>query len=514
MGSTFIVLVYFFYGLAFFSMGLLVALEGGRSSDIRLRKALRPLAGFGIVHAVHEWFIMFELMGHARNDPIYSAVGLSILAFSFISLAAFGSFLLAYTEISRRLILLIPIALEAIWVFGLYSFRGHYTGETLWSMADAWTRYTLAIPASLLTSIGLVAQQRAFRRSGLIRFGRDALWAAVAFGWYGLFGQAFTQATPLAISTFINQDLFLETFGFPIQLFRALTACAAAIFVIRFLRAFQVETDAKISELQQAQLHEAQQRETLRGELFRRVVAAQEAERQRIARDLHDETGQALTAIGMGLRGLSGKIGTRNKGAVGTLHKLEGLTADSLKELQRLISDLRPSHLDDLGLSAALRWYTSRIQEHSAISIRVDIHGEEKELDEAMKIAVFRIIQESLNNIIKHAQASNVNIHVAFEEKDVRIHVFDNGIGFDPDQVKKRRSSRPSLGLAGMEERAVLLGGTVSIQSRPGYGTEVEAMIPCQNENVAIQRFVPASSNGKLSVLKGVDDDHTSVIGG
>ena len=514
MGATFIVLVYFFYGLAFFSMGLLVALEGGRSSDIRLRRALRPLAGFGIVHAVHEWLVMFTLMGHATSDTLYSAIALSILAFSFISLAAFGSFLLAYTEVSRRLILLIPIGLEAVWVFGLYNFGGEYTGETLWNVADAWTRYTLAIPASLLTSIGLVAQQRAFRRSGLIRFGREALWAAVAFGWYGLFGQVFVQATPLRISTYINQELFLNTFGFPIQLFRAFTACAAAIFVIRFLRAFQVESEAKIVELQQAQLHEAQQRETLQRELFRRVVAAQEAERQRIARDLHDETGQALTALGMGLRGLARRISTRNKNALGTLHTLETLTAESLKELQRLISDLRPSHLDDLGLSATLRWYAGRIQEHSSISIRVDIHGEEQELDGAMKIAVFRIIQESLNNIIKHSQASHVNIHLAFEEKNIRISVFDNGIGFRPEQVKRTRTSRPSLGLAGMEERALLLGGTVSIRSRPGYGTEVEAVIPYQSRNVGAQGFTPANPNEHLPEAEGVGHEHATIAGG
>src|SRR5829696_4434245 len=92
MGVPFIILVYFAYGLAFFSMGLLVALEGGRSSDIRLRKALRPLAGFGIIHAIHEWFGMFQQMGHFQNDAVYAAVGLAILAFSFISLAAFGVF--------------------------------------------------------------------------------------------------------------------------------------------------------------------------------------------------------------------------------------------------------------------------------------------------------------------------------------------------------------------------------------------------------------------------------------
>ena len=502
IGMPLIVLIYFFYGLAFFSMGLLVALEGGRSSDIRLRKALRPLAGFGIVHAFHEWIEMFDLMGHFHNEPIFWGLSLSFLAFSYISLAAFGSFLLAKTEVSRRLILLIPIGLEAIWVFGLYHFRGQYYGATLWEIADVWTRYTLAIPASLLTAIGLVAQQRAFRRSGLVRFGRDALWAAVAFAWYGLLGQLFVQATPLFPSTFLNQDLFASLFGFPVQLFRAVTAVAASVFVIRFLHAFQVETEAKIAELQHERLLESQHKEVLRGELFRRVVAAQESERQRIARDLHDETGQALTAIGMGLRGLSGKLNSRNKEeALGTLHKLESLTAHSLKELQRLISDLRPSHLDDLGLSATVRWCTNIIQEDTSIAIRVDISGDEQGLDDVKKITIFRIIQESLNNIVKHSQASHVNIHLEYEEKNVRINVRDNGVGFDLDKVNLERSQRPSLGLAGMEERAALLGGTVSIQSRPGYGTEVEALIPyrttSESDNLLskLQEQTPALQN-------------------
>ena len=490
LGVPYIVPIYFFYGLAFFSMGLLVAIEGGRASDVRLRRALSPLACFGLVHAAHEWLEMYELMGHPITNvelTIMWAFQLATLAFSFISLAAFGSFLLADTETTRRLLLLIPIGLESIWVFGLYNFRGQYTGGTLWDVADVWTRYTLAIPASVLTAIGLVAQQRAFRRSGLVRFGRDALWAAVTFGWYGLFGQAFPKTTPLFTSNVINQDLFLDVFGVPIQLIRALMAIAASFYVIRFLRAFQVEIERKIAELQAAQLEESQQREAMRTELFRRVVAAQESERQRIARDLHDETGQALTAIGMGLRGLSGRLSPRNREGLVTLHKLESLAADSLKELERLISDLRPSHLDDLGLSATLRWYTGRIQEQSPVSIRVDIHGEERDLDDAMKIAVFRIIQEALNNIIKHSQASNVNIHLRFEPRNVHISVWDNGIGFAHDLVRQKRSNRPSLGLAGMEERAALLGGTVAIQSRPGYGTQVEAVIPYHKANSEVK---------------------------
>ncbi len=143
------------------------------------------------------------------------------------------------------------------------------------------------------------------------------------------------------------------------------------------------------------------------------------------------------------------------------------------------MSDLRPSHLDDLGLSAALRWYVGKLQERYSFNIKVDIIGHEQPIDDAVKIASFRIIQESLNNIIKHSKANHVKIDLDFEETQIRVLVFDDGEGFNLDKIKAvQSSSRPSLELAGMQERAALLGGTVSIQSRPGHGTLVETLIP------------------------------------
>jgi signal transduction histidine kinase len=483
MNISSLVVIYFFYGLAFFSMGLLVAMEGGRSTDARLRMALRPLAGFGLVHAAHEWLEMFKVMGHFgdRLLAIFPFVSLSILAFSFLSLAAFGAYLVLGSESTWRVSLIIPLAMEAVWVFGLVSFRGEYPADALPGIADVWTRYSLAIPAGLLAAAGLVVQQRAFRRAGLVSFGRDSLWASIAFGWYSLVGQLFTQPSLLPPSTFLNSDFFLQIFGIPIQALRAATAVFASIFVIRFLRAFQVESDHKIAELQEARLHESQQREQLRAELFRKVVGAQESERQRIARDLHDETGQSLTAIGMGLRGLSDETNEKNRR--NTLGQLQSLTSDSLKELQRIIADLRPAHLDDLGLSAALRWYASRIHELTSIQVRVDIAGDEPELDDAVKITIFRIVQEALNNVIKHSKATNVNVHLDYRSRDTKIFVRDNGMGFDMDAIQSR-IGRASLGLAGMEERAMLLGGSVEIHSRPHYGTEVEAVIPYELKKV------------------------------
>jgi signal transduction histidine kinase len=491
--SPFIV-IYFFYGLAFFSMGLLVAMEGGRSTDARLRMALRPLAGFGLAHAAHEWLSMFIAMGHIDRGlaAMVSFFSLILLAFSFLSLAAFGAYLVLGSESTWRVSLIIPLGLETVWVFGLLSFKGQFSPTDLVIVADVWTRYSIAIPASLLAAAGLIVQQRAFRRAGLVRFGRDSLWASVSFGWYGLVGQLFTQPSLLPPSTFLNSDLFISLFGFPIQLLRAVTAIFASIFVIRFLRAFQVQSDRKIAELQSARLLESQQREQLRADLFRKVVGAQESERQRIARDLHDETGQSLTAIGMGLRGLSDETDERNR--LDTLSQLQSLTSESIKELQRIIADLRPAHLDDLGLSATLRWYASRIHELTSLLIRMDIEGDEPALDDAVKITIFRIVQEALNNIIKHSQATNVNVRLDYRGKEAIIFIRDNGKGFDMETVQSR-IGRVSLGLAGMEERAMLLGGDLYVRSRPNYGTEVEAVIPYQAEKVE-------------------DSDDTSIVGG
>ncbi|OGO21517.1 MAG: hypothetical protein A2Y54_05010 [Chloroflexi bacterium RBG_16_51_16] len=473
--------IYFLYGLAFFSMGLLVATEGGRAADRRLRMALRPLSGFGIVHALHEWIEMFEIVslpGSGLNHNLIVFLKLTTLAFSFLSLAAFGSYLVLGAESTWRVSLIIPLILEAVWVFGLLDFKSRYPLHELSAVTDVWTRYSLAIPASLLAAAGLIVQQRTFRRAGMIRFGQDSLWASICFTWYGLVGQLFTRPSKLPPSTFLNDAAFQEISGFPIQALRAAAAIGAAIFVIRFLRAFQVENDRKITELQGARLQEAHQREILRSELFRKVVAAQEAERQRIARDLHDETGQSLTAIGLGLRGLSSNMTPRNKPAHETLKHLQSMTADSLKELQRIISDLRPAQLDDLGLGAALRWYAGRLHELTDLSVSVEVTGEERTLDEAVRITIFRIIQEALNNCVKHSQASQVQVNLTFESSTARIRVRDNGIGFDPNLVGFGQFGRSSLGLAGMEERASLLGGSVKIKSRIGYGSEVSAIIP------------------------------------
>ena len=399
-----------------------------------------------------------------------------MLEFSFLLLGAFGAALLPKVKDFRRASLVVPAVLASDWGIGLVRLRGFYTIDTgLWDVADVWTRYSVAVPAALLACIGLIGQRQVFRRAGMYEFGQAALIAAIAFAWYGVIGQTFVRETTLPPSNIINQNMFYVAFGFPVQVLRAGAAIVSAYAMMRFMRSFEVETRRKIAEFQAEQLHAAQRREAQRGDLLRQVVSAQEAERQRIARELHDETGQALTAIGLGLRGISTTLRVDVDKSAANLRQLEGLVVHSLDELQRLIADLRPSHLDDLGLPAALRWYASEVQARGLLQVQVEVNGEQRPIDGVMNTTLFRVAQEAVTNVVKHAEAKAVKITLAYAVDGMGLRVEDTGRGFD---VSAARTQRPAWGLMGMEERAALLGGKYSLTSRPGQGTCVEVTIP------------------------------------
>jgi signal transduction histidine kinase len=314
---------------------------------------------------------------------------------------------------------------------------------------------------------------------GMPGIGRDVLFAAIAFGLYGLIGQLFASPSVIFPSSILNANVFLSVFGFPIQVFRACMAIFASFFIIRSLRAFQVESNQQIEALRNAQIAEQMRLEELRGELMHRTVIAQEAERQRIARELHDETGQTLTALGMGLRGMSEMITTNKTRAIEQANQLEKLATDGVVELQHLVTGLHPPQLDDLGLLAALRWYTSDISNRTGIPINLVSHGGKPILSSDLRAVVFRIAQEAITNVIRHANATRIDIQLDYTDDNIYLRVEDNGQGFITDAVLKKKTGKPTaLGLLGMVERASLVGGTCTILSQPGKGTLIQVNVP------------------------------------
>lgn len=220
---------------------------------------------------------------------------------------------------------------------------------------------------------------------------------------------------------------------------------------------------------------EVRAKEALRGELLQKLITAHEDERRRIARELHDEAGQALTALILNLQmaeGTAARPADKQQ-----LRRLRGIAEDTLSELRKLIYDLRPTVLDDLGLAAAIRWYVKEMIEPQGLRVEINIKGLEHRIPHHIETAVFRIAQEAFTNILKHAGAHRAALGVIHSDDSVKVTVTDDGQGFDLTAVS-RGQQRHGMGLMGMRERAELLGGTWKVVSRLHEGTTVEAIIP------------------------------------
>jgi signal transduction histidine kinase len=227
--------------------------------------------------------------------------------------------------------------------------------------------------------------------------------------------------------------------------------------------------------------HEAQEREARLAELLHQVVGAQEAERQRIARELHDATGQSLTAIALGLRGVESILKDGSSLAVRQIRELKSFSTNALGELRQIIADLRPSQLDDLGLAAALQWYAQEFEKRHAIDTHFVAPGGRSRLPPEYETVLFRITQETLNNVAKHAGASQVTITLDVSPAQACLDIEDNGRGFDVEQTLRTRR-RAGWGLLGIQERVLLLGGRYEIDSKPGQGTHMRVTVPLARE--------------------------------
>jgi signal transduction histidine kinase len=204
---------------------------------------------------------------------------------------------------------------------------------------------------------------------------------------------------------------------------------------------------------------------------LRRIVEAQELERQRLARELHDETGQALSSIILGLKALDERVdGAEAKKAVADVRELVVAT---LQDVRRLAVELRPKVLDDFGLVAALQRLTDTFGEQTGIGIRFESGLGDERLPPEVESALYRIVQESLTNIVKHSRASNVSIVLARKPHAVAAVIEDDGRGFDPQAVRDG-----GIGLVGMRERVALLDGRLQIESSETAGTTLVAEVP------------------------------------
>jgi signal transduction histidine kinase len=244
----------------------------------------------------------------------------------------------------------------------------------------------------------------------------------------------------------------------------------------------------QMAERQRAETALEETKERLQS-LSRRLLETQEMERRHIARELHDEIGQALTAMKINLQALqrSAEPGL----AVTRLLDSINIVDRTLRQVRNLSLDLRPSMLDDFGLCAALRWYADQQAQRAGLQVQFVAPALEGRLEPTLETACFRVAQEALTNIVRHAQASSVRVELGEEAGHLHLMVRDDGAGFDPGSIRRELDGDTSLGVLGMKERASLMGGRVEFISAPGRGTEVHGWFP-------ITHAAPEEPHGNL----------------
>ncbi len=206
--------------------------------------------------------------------------------------------------------------------------------------------------------------------------------------------------------------------------------------------------------------------------MSRQLLRAQEDERRRIARELHDEIGQALTAVKINLQ-IS--VGGADNPRIGESLEIVDRT---LRQVRGMALDLRPTMLDDFGLIAALNWYIGRLIQRTGLQGRIVADPEDIRAHPEIETACFRIVQETLTNVVKHARATDFSVELIQHSVGLQLVVRDDGIGFDLEAALEATSSGASLGLAGMRERVELIGGRIAFVSEPGEGTEIQVEFP------------------------------------
>lgn len=333
-------------------------------------------------------------------------------------------------------------------------------------------RYALAIAATLIA----FAVTFALRNAGQTPIWLFSILAVALSAWYGGRGPSVIAA---ALSVILVQSYIrnpagtfrINTVGELISIVVFLVVALVISGTIGALLRSRALAESRAAELELVN-------EELRHALVsRRLLAAQETERRRIARVLHEDVGQLLTAVRMNLQRLT--LPALGDGSV--LGDSIGLVDETLAHVRALSVELRPTVLDDLGLSEAVAWYANRQAERAGYAVVVEQTLGADRLPEAIETAGFRIVQQALTNIARHARARSVHIVMRREMRTVEITVVDDGVGFDVGDARARSHAGKSLGLVHMNELAYLAGGILTLTSTQARGTTVRVQFPVES---------------------------------
>ena len=459
--------LYFVYGLAFFTMGLAISMQIIQPSQLKLAKTLWLLAVFGFTHAVSEWgylFVPIQTAGREEYLLVLMMVHLAFMALSFAFLLAFG--LAQYFE--KKIYILIPTAIFVVWYLNFIFYFDKQALDIWYVKSEIWARYLLGFPGAILSGLGLWRRKHELKVWG-VKISHNLRNASITLLIYSVLGGLIVPAGDVFPSRILNNENFLLLFHIPVQVVRAVSSILLSWYVLRILSVFRLEYEKNIEKIEKL--------ETLC------------TERQRIANDIHDGAIQAIYGSGMLLDRASELIDNDPARSKELITKVIDRYNETIKSLRRYIHGLKS---DDYGKTAVEQRFHLMFNEYregfpniyfeASINIPIWFIFIPKAVDHT-----FFIMQEALANAARHSTCSNISVVIYGDELLYRMTIKDNGKGIGFEKEKSNQLSSVSglhgHGINSMHQRSKQLNSKLKISSND-QGTQVMVQLERSGQNV------------------------------
>jgi signal transduction histidine kinase len=456
-------ILYFVYGQVFFIMGLAISLRWRRRSHLDLARSLPWLAAFGVAHGLNEWGYIFiplqSIYLGATAVQLMVIAHLLLLALSFFFLLQYGIELVLPLVPRRRWLRAVPAVMLLVWALAVltWGLLTHDSLTVLFDVGDALSRYLLCLPGAILSSVGLLRHSARIRKAGLTRIGGYLTGAAVAFLVYAVAGGLLVPAAPFFPANSLNYEVLNSALRIPVPVFRSICGLAMAVFVVRSLEIFHLETDSRIAAMEQA-----------------RLLAE---DHERIGRELHDGIIQEIYATGLSLEVARQTVPEQPAQAQARIQSAMQALNTTVEDIRRYIFDLRAAEQSH-KLESILEDLVREVRLDTMVEASLEVVGQRCcILSPAQSSDLAQIAREALSNTVQHAQAAHVTVSLSYMGTETRLAVADDGKGVDLASLENGNNA--GQGLANMRARARLLGGTLEIDSESGHGFRLVATIPC-----------------------------------
>lgn len=463
-----IVIIIFLYGMIFFLLGFGIFLKNKQHSRFKLVNALKWLALFSLLHAFADWGHLFiPLQKGYSSEELYFAlktIRTIINTGSFVFLLQFGLSLLIHTKKISEQLKYLPVILFFLWLaqFLIYNTFFDIPENELWwvRVSDIWSRYLFALPGSLLASYGIYIQKEEFIAFGHKKFIKVLLLASTSFFIYGVAAGFFVPEGPVFFARLINSEVFFQITGLPIELIRATSGLLMAISILKLIQVFDQEY-----------------LERLRASQKEKAIYE---ERNRFAQDLHDGIIQSMYAMNLQLevvKHLLDKDPEVAKDKLGLCIEKRNLIID---QIRGYIGELRRTTEKKQSLKNRIEEIIEEFNIYEIINFKFIYDYEGHEIPVKMSYHIAHIIKEAMTNVLKHAQANVLQIHINGKDDLLYIDIKDDGIGFSARTVFSKQKNGSKQGLKNIKERVRALNGQIKIISQKKKGTNIFIKVPIE----------------------------------